>query len=171
MRWMLVAAGALVLALGTAHAQEKAKPADLAIENGHTVKIEYTLKDDAGQVLDTNKGKEALSYTAGQRQIIPGLEKALNGLKAGQEKKVSIPPEEGYGTVNPKAQIEVPKEAVPPGVTVGARLTGRSQSGGPMVVRVKEIKEKTVVLDTNHPLAGQTLHFDVKILGVEPPKK
>lgn len=156
MKNLLAAVGVLMLALGTAQAQEKTKPAGAAIVNGSTVKLEYTLKDDGGQVLDTNKGKEALTYTAGQRQIIPGLEKALNGMRTGEEKKVSVPPEEGYGTLDPKAQIEVPKEAVPPGIMVGTRLQGRSQSGGPMVVRVKEI---------------QTLHFDVKILGVEPAKK
>jgi len=75
----------------------------------------------------------------------------------------------GSRTMDPKAQIEVPKEAIPPGAKVGTRLQGRSPTGQPQIVRVKEIKDKTVVLDTNHPLAGMTLHFDIKIVGVQPP--
>ncbi len=172
MRCVAAILGVLVLSLGVAHAQQKEKPPAAAIENGSMVKIEYTLKDDAGTVLDTNKGKNALAYTQGQRQIIPGLEKALMGMRAGEEKEVTVKPEDGYGKVDPKAEMEVSKEAVPPeALKVGAQLQGRSQTGQPFPARVKEVKEKTVVLDMNHPLAGKTLHFDVKILGVERPAK
>jgi FKBP-type peptidyl-prolyl cis-trans isomerase SlyD len=172
MRSVAATLGALLLSLGVAHAQQQEKPPAAAIENGSRVKLEYTLKDDAGAVLDTNKGKDALTYTQGQRQIIPGLEMALAGMRTGEEKKVTVKPEDGYGRVDPKAQMEVSKEAVPPdALKVGAQLQGRAPTGQPILARVKEIKDKTVVLDMNHPLAGKTLYFDVKILGVERPAK
>jgi FKBP-type peptidyl-prolyl cis-trans isomerase SlyD len=172
MRSLAIILGVLALSLGVAHAQQQEKPPAAAIENGSRVKIEYTLKDDAGTVLDTNKGKEALTYTQGQRQIIPGLETALAGMRAGEEKKVTVKPEDGYGKVDPKAQMEVDKQAVPPNaLKVGAQLLGHGPNGQPIPARVKEIKDKTVVLDMNHPLAGKTLYFEVKILGVERPAK
>ena len=171
MRNIVATLGALLLIAGAAHAQQQEKAPGPTIEDGSTVRIEYTLKDESGQVLDTNKGREPLSYKQGGQQIIPGLENALKGMRAGQEKKISIKPEEGYGPLDPKAQIEVPKEAIPPAAKVGDRLQGRTPTGQPQVVRVKEVKEKTVVLDTNHPLAGMILHFDIKIVAVQPPTK
>ncbi len=161
------------LMLGVAEAQsgEKEKATSPAIENGSKVELEYTLTDDGGKVLDSNKGGTPLTFTHGQRQLIPGLENALDGMHAGEEKKVTVPPAEGYGEVDPKAVTEVPKESIPAeALNVGAELVARNQSGARRMVRVKEIKEKTVVIDLNHPLAGKTLHFDVKVLGVEPPK-
>ena len=102
----------------------KAKAGDPAIGNGSTVKLEYTLTDDKGVLLDTNKEKEPLVYTHGQGQIIPGLEKALIGLHAGDAKHVVIRPEEAYGPFRPEAVVEVPKERIPEKLhTVGAHLT------------------------------------------------
>ena len=143
-----------------------------AIEKGSSVKIEYTLKDDKGAVLDTNTGKEALAFTQGAKQIIPGLDNALLGMKAGDSKKVTVKPEDGYGPVDPKAEAEVPKNVLPQGAAVvGTRLLARGQDGQPRPVTVKAVKDTTVLLDLNHPLAGQTLFFDVKVVSVEPPAK
>jgi FKBP-type peptidyl-prolyl cis-trans isomerase SlyD len=161
-------AAALVLLFAPAAMAQTAT--DRTVENGSNVSIEYTLKDEGGQVLDTNKGKNPLTFTQGQQQIIPGLERELVGMHAGEEKKVVVKPEDGYGPVVPNAQTEVPKDAVPKeGLKVGTPLMARSGSGETRPVVVKEIKENTVVLDLNHPLAGKTLFFDVKVLGVEPP--
>lgn len=144
------------------------KAGDPAIGHGSTVKLEYTLTDDKGALLDTNKEKEPLVYTHGQGQIIPGLEKALIGLRTGDAKHVVIRPEEAYGPIRPEAVVEVPKERIPEKLqTVGAHLVAQRKDGQPMHAFVKEVKEKTVVLDTNHPLAGKALTFDVKIVGVE----
>jgi FKBP-type peptidyl-prolyl cis-trans isomerase SlyD len=141
------------------------------VQNGSSVSIEYTLKDEGGQVLDTNKGKSPLTFTQGQQQIIPGLERELIGMHAGDEKKVVVKPEDAYGPIVPNAQTEVPKDVVPKeGLKVGTALMARSGSGETRPVVVKEIKENTVVLDLNHPLAGKTLFFDVKVLGVDAPK-
>jgi FKBP-type peptidyl-prolyl cis-trans isomerase SlyD len=155
----------LLLAAAPAMAQSK-----IAIEKGSSVKIEYTLKDDKGAVIDTNAGKDALAFTQGSQQIIPGLDKALLGMKVGDSKKVTVKPEDGYGNVDPKAEAEVPKTALPEGAAVvGTRLLARGQDGQPRPVTVKAVKDTTVVLDLNHPLAGKTLFFDVKIVSVEPP--
>jgi FKBP-type peptidyl-prolyl cis-trans isomerase SlyD len=165
----LVAPLALSLLLAAAPAMAQPK---MAIEKGSSVKIEYTLKDDKGAVLDTNAGKDALAFTQGAQQIIPGLDKALLGMKAGDSKKVTVKPEEAYGAVDPKAEAEVPKAALPDGAAVvGTRLLARGQDGQPRPVTVKAVKDTTVLLDLNHPLAGKTLFFDVKVVSVEPPAK
>ena len=146
-----------------------AQPA-AAIEKGSSVKIEYTLKDDKGAVLDTNAGKDALAFTQGAQQIIPGLDRALLGMKAGDSKKVTVKPEDAYGPVDPKAEAEVPKDVLPQGAAVvGTRLLARGEDGQPRPVTVKAVKDTTVLLDLNHPLAGQTLFFDVKVVSVDPP--
>jgi FKBP-type peptidyl-prolyl cis-trans isomerase SlyD len=159
-------------AMTTAEAQTAPAPAPPSIEHGSTVLLEYTLKDDdTGTVLDTNKGGSPISYTQGEQQIIPALERQLTGLHAGDEKKVVLKPEEAYGTVDPSAQTEVAKELLPQdALGVGKRLMARDASGEERPVTIKEVKDKTVVLDLNHPLAGKTLSFDIKVLSVDPPK-
>jgi len=171
-RHLLAAALVLSTPMATAPQTPPAQaPAAPAIEKGSTVHLEYTLKDDAGALLDTNKGQAPLTYTQGEEQILPGLEKELIGLHAGDEKKVAVKPEDGYGPVDPSAQTEVPKEMLPQSaLTVGTRLMARNAVGEGRPVRVKEIKEQTVILDLNHPLAGRILLFEVKVLAVDPPK-
>jgi FKBP-type peptidyl-prolyl cis-trans isomerase SlyD len=157
----------VALAASTAFAQTPA-PGPGAVQNGSTVSLEYTLKNEGGEVLDTNKGGNPLVFVHGQQQIIPGLERELVGMRPGEEKKVVVKPADGYGEAVPGAQQEVPKDAIPKeGLKVGSTLTARSGSGETRPVVVKEIKDKTVVLDFNHPLAGKTLYFDVKVLGVK----
>jgi len=149
-------------------AQTMAKPA-VVIQTGSMVAFDYTLTDESGTVIDSSKGKEPMHYVHGKGQIIPGLEKELEGLPVGGEKKVTVKPEDGYGKLNPNAVQEVPKEKVPPNaLKVGAVLVGTNKDGSPIPMTVREIKEKTVVMDLNHPLAGKTLVFDVKVIDVEP---
>jgi FKBP-type peptidyl-prolyl cis-trans isomerase SlyD len=168
---LLVAALLLWGAPSAAPAQPASGSAPPTIEQGSTVQLEYTLKDEAGTVLDTNKGAAPLTYTHGERQIIPGLEKQLAGLHTGDEKKIVLKPEDGYGTVDPSAHTEVDKNLLPKeALTVGSRLMARTATGEERPVTVKEVKDKTVVLDLNHPLAGKTLVFDIRVLGVAPPK-
>ena len=168
---LLLSAPVAANAQATPAAVPSAAPSATTVENGSTVKLEYTLKDDAGTVLDSNKGQEPLSFTQGGQQLMPGLEKQLIGMHVGEEKKVVLKPEDAYGPNDPNAQAEVPKTALPPeALNVGTRLMARNQAGETRPVTVKEIKENTVVLDLNHPLAGKTLVFEVKVLGVEPPK-
>ena len=153
-------------------AQTPSAPAGPAIEDGSIVRIEYTVTDEAGKLLDSNKGGKAVQFTHGRQEMLPGVERQLLGMHPGEEKKLVVTPEEGYGPVDPAAQTEVPKNLVPPEAQeVGKRLVARNRSGTPRMVIVKEVKEETVVLDLNHPLAGKTLLFDVKVLGVDPPQK
>ena len=148
---------------------QSTKTEENVIKNGSVVSVEYTVSGEDGKVIDSNKGKEPLKYTQGMHQMIPGFEREVVGMKVGGEKHFKIKPEDGYGAVNPNAVQEVPKEKIPAeGLKVGTMLTARNAQGQMMQVRVREIKDKTVVLDLNHPLAGRTLVFDVKVLKIEP---
>ncbi len=141
------------------------------VKDGATVSLEYTLSGEDGKVIESNKGKEPLRYVDGRSQIIPGLEKALEGMKAGGEKKVTVKPEDAYGPVDPNAYREVPKENVPAdSLKEGMALFAKNAEGEMFPVRVKEVKDKSVVIDMNHPLAGKILVFDVKIIDVQPPQ-
>jgi FKBP-type peptidyl-prolyl cis-trans isomerase SlyD len=166
-----LAAAAIAVVCSWSAASAQAPSSANVIKDGSMVSLEYTLTGDDGKVIDSNKGKEPLRYVDGREQIIPGLEKALEGLPAGAEKKVTVKPEDGYGQVDPKNFQEVPKEAVPAdSLQVGTTLVAQNAQGQQFPVRVHEIKEKTVVMDMNHPLAGKTLYFEVKVLDVKQPE-
>jgi FKBP-type peptidyl-prolyl cis-trans isomerase SlyD len=140
------------------------------IADGCTVRIEYTLRDDAGALIDSSEGREPLTYIHGRDEIIPGLEQGLAGLRAGDQRQVTVAPEDAYGLVDPTARLEVPRRAVPPEALVpGKQLMARTPSGDSQIVVVKEVGEENVVLDLNHPLAGRTLHFDVRVVDVSAP--
>ena len=113
-------------------------------------------------------GKDPLVFTQGAHEIIPGLEKKLSGLKVGESKQIEVSAEEGYGPVDPQRKQEVEKMKIPEDARkVGAKLTGQGPDGRMMFAQVTEVKEETVVLDLNHPLAGKKLFFDIKVLKVE----
>ena len=151
-----------------AAAAQSTKSDNKIVKDGSEVSLQYTLSGEDGKLIESNKGKEPLKYTHGQKQIIPGLEKGLAGMKVGDEKRVKVKPEDAYGPVNKEAFQEFPKEKIPPeGLKVGAVLTARGPQGQALPVRVHQIKEKTVVLDLNHPMAGKTLVFDVKVLDIQ----
>ncbi|MFQ5328614.1 MAG: peptidylprolyl isomerase [Thermodesulfobacteriota bacterium] len=140
----------------------------MTVAAGKEISIEYTLKLEDESVIDSNVGGDPLTFVHGAQQIIPGLEDALLGLKVGDNKEVTVTPKDGYGIVSKEAFAEVPREQIPEdGLKVDAQLEGTNTDGQPIVGRVAEINEKTVLIDFNHPLAGKTLHFDVKILNVQ----
>ena len=139
------------------------------IRNGSVVRFEYTLSGENGEVIESNKGKDPVTYTHGQHEVIPGLEKELSGMKVNEEKNICLQPEEAYGAVDPKGFKEVPKTEIPAAaIEVGTPLSARSSEGEDVIIRVHEVKQKTVILDFNHPLAGKTLNFDVKVIDIEP---
>lgn len=141
---------------------------DKVVMDGAVISLQYTLSGEDGKTIESNKGQQPMKYTQGAKQIIPGLEKALAGMKVGEEKRVKFKPEDGYGPVNDKAFQEFPKEKVPQEMQkVGAQLMLKGPQGQALPVRVKEIKEKTVLMDMNHPMAGKTLVFDIKILDIQ----
>lgn len=129
------------------------------------VNIHYTLKDDDGNVLDSSEGKEPLKYLAGSANIIPGLEKALVGKAVGDAVQTSIPPEEAYGERVDAGIQQVPRDAFPAGqeIEVGMMFQAQTPDGGTQQLSVAGVEGDTITIDANHPLAGQTLHFDVKV--------
>jgi FKBP-type peptidyl-prolyl cis-trans isomerase SlyD len=141
------------------------------IKNGSLVRFEYTLSDEDGKVLQSNKGKDPITYTHGLHEVIPGLEKGLSGMEINEEKSFCVQPEEGYGPLDPNAFKEVPKTEIPAAAQkVGTALNARGPEGDNHVIHVCEVKQETVMLDFNHPLAGKTLNFDVKVLDIEAKK-
>lgn len=139
----------------------------MTVSSGKRVSLEYTLKLDDQSVVDSNVGGEPLKVTQGKHELVPGLEKALEGMAVGEKKNVTVAPTEAYGTVDPKAFQEVDKKLLPPDTAkVGTQLEGTTADGRKVFPRISEVKNETVVLDFNHPLAGKTLHFDVKVLEV-----
>ncbi|MGI9590082.1 MAG: FKBP-type peptidyl-prolyl cis-trans isomerase [Myxococcota bacterium] len=170
-RWLVIVLGITSFGLATAGAQEEAsdpKKETNVVEAGSTVGIEYKLTLEDGTVVDQNVGEEALRFEQGAGQIIPGLDKELLGMQAGESKQVKVTPEDGYGPINPDAYTEVPVSELPEDArTPGAELMARDESGRSQRLRVDKIEGETATLDFNHPLAGKTLVFDVKILEVQ----
>lgn len=137
----------------------------LKVADGIVVSLDYTLRLDDGQVIDSSDGRESLQFLQGQGQIIPGLEQALYGMEVGEEKDVEVMPEDGYGETDPEAYQMVPHDLFPTDMELseGMGLRMRDEAGQPLEAYVAEVNPDGVLLDFNHPLAGETLFFHVKI--------
>lgn len=127
------------------------------------ITLEYTLKDDDGNVLDSSDQMGPLDYIHGYRQLIPGLEKALEGREASESFSLTVAPQNAYGDIDPRAVFEVSRSQFPPGTQLEVGM--EFEASGHHVV-VTGIDGDIIRLDANHPLAGKTLHFDVKIVSV-----
>ncbi len=136
---------------------------DVAIADGTKVSLEYTLTLPDKSVADSNVGQAPITFLQGAHEIVPGLEKALDGMKAGQKRRIDVAAQDAYGPYNNKLRQTVDKEKLPKDVKVGDIL----QAADNRLVKVLEVNEKKVLIDLNHPLAGKTLTFDVNILNVE----
>jgi FKBP-type peptidyl-prolyl cis-trans isomerase SlyD len=137
----------------------------LKIKDGVVVSLEYILRLDDGEIIDASEG-EALEYLHGQGEIIPGLEKALVGLTVGDSKKVTVGPDQAYGDVNMEAFEIVPRSMFPDDLELeeGLELSLRdAETNEPFDATIAEVRENEVMLDFNHPLAGETLHFEISI--------
>lgn len=154
---MMVAAGCLG-AGESAFAQ-----GELVIADGMKVSLEYTLTLPDKSVADSNVGQEPITFVQGAHEIVPGLEKALDGMKAGQKRRIEVTAQDAYGPYNNKLRQSIEKEKLPKDVKVGDIL----QASDNRLVKVLEVNEKKVLIDLNHPLAGKALTFDVNILKVE----
>ncbi|MBB3183142.1 FKBP-type peptidyl-prolyl cis-trans isomerase SlyD [Halomonas fontilapidosi] len=139
----------------------------MQIAQNSVVAFHYTLTNDSGEVLDSSEGREPLTYLHGAGNIIPGLEKELEGHATGEKLQVKVSPEEGYGDVQPQLVQEVPRDAFQgvENVEPGMQFQAQTQ-GGPLMVTVTQVDGDTVTVDGNHPLAGQPLNFDVEIAEV-----
>jgi len=138
----------------------------MKIENGKKVTLHYKGKHEDGSVFDESTGKDPLEFTIGGNQVIPGFELGVIGLEAGDTKTIEIEPKDAYGDFRDDLLAEVPRTNVPEGTVVGTQLQTEI-NGQPIPVTVKEIKDETVIIDANHPLAGKKLIFDLEVVGVE----
>lgn len=138
------------------------------VTNTDTVKVHYTGKTDDGTVFDSSVEREPLQFTMGQGQLIPGFEKAVEGLAVGESTNVRIPADEAYGDVRPDMVVDIEKNQIPPDINpeLGMQLQIQQPNGQPLGVTVKAITETHVTLDANHPLAGEALTFDIELVEI-----
>ena len=131
------------------------------------VSLDYTLTVD-NEVVDTSEDSEPIVFLQGHGNIIPGLEQALYGLAAGEQKEVVVQPADGYGELDPEAFADVPRKEFPPQIPmeVGIELQMRDKSGDILDARIDAVDEDTVRLDFNHPLAGKQLNFSVTVVSL-----
>jgi peptidylprolyl isomerase len=140
----------------------------MTIKNGYKVKVEYEGKFESGEVFDSTEkhGGEALEFIPGTGMLVPGFEKAVVGMKEGEEKEITLKPEEAYGNPNSDYIQKVPKDKFPEGAKVGLQI-GIPTPNGQIPATIKEIGESEITLDMNHPLAGKTLIFKIKVVSFE----
>ncbi len=139
----------------------------MQIAQNSVVAFHYTLTNNAGEVLDSSEGREPLTYLHGAGNIIPGLEKELEGRAAGEKLTATIEPGDGYGEKQDQLVQQVPRDAFQGVESVEPGMQFQAQTeGGPLMVTVTGVEGDTVTVDGNHPLAGQTLNFDVEIATV-----
>ena len=144
----------------------------MVIKQGDKIKVEYTGTLESGKVFDSSEGKKPLEFTAGTGMVIPGFDKAVIGMKKGEEKKFSIKPENAYGELKKELKKEIPRTALPkdkePKVGMGLMMNSPQ---GQIPARISAVTKDKVTLDFNHPLAGKTLNFKIKIADITPNKK
>lgn len=137
------------------------------VTDGQVVSMDYTLRVD-GKVVDSSEGGEPLEYLHGAANIIPGLEREMEGMAVGESKTVIVSAADGYGEVNDEAFIEAPVSEFPEDMPLkpGLEMELAGPEGQPMYARVESIEGENVTLNMNHPLAGKELHFDVKVINL-----
>lgn len=139
------------------------------VKNTDTVLVHYTGTTDDGVTFDSSRQREPLEFTLGQGQLIPGFEKAVEGLKVGESTQIRIPAEEAYGEVREDMVVEIERTKIPTDINpeLGMQLQIQQPNGQAMPVIVKDINETHVTLDANHPLAGQALTFDIELVEIK----
>ena len=139
----------------------------MPVKDGDTVLVHYTGKLDNGEEFDSSRGIEPLEFTLGTGAVIPGFEHAVNGLEKGASVTVRIEPADAYGERSEEMLIAVPKSDLPDEITpeIGLQLVLHTEQG-PMEVELSEIREDEVILDANHPLAGEALTFEIELVDI-----
>ena len=139
-----------------------------SVSAGMVVFFHYTLTNDAGEKIDTSRGREPVPYLHGAENIVPGLEKHLEGAVVGAKIEAVVAPEEGYGTRDPEWPQPVERTQFPDNVDlqVGMAFVAQGPEGQRMQMRIVAMDDTTVMVDANHPLADMTLHFDVEIVSL-----
>jgi len=139
------------------------------VKSGDKVKVHYHGKLTNGETFDSSEGRQPLEFTVGQGMVIKGFDEGVKGMKVGDKKTINIPVVDAYGPVNPEMLIEFPKERFPEGMNpeVGMPLNMTNSNGENFRVIIAEVKPESVILDANHPLAGEDLVFDVELVSIE----
>ena len=138
------------------------------VQSGDTVKVHYHGTLPTGETFDSSSGRDPLEFKVGEGQVIPGFDNALIDMEIGQSKKVEIPMMEAYGPAHEEMVFKFPKANFPEDFTpeVGMSVNMRDQQGNPVPVIIVGIEEEVVVLDANHPLAGQDLIFQIELVEI-----
>ncbi len=136
------------------------------IEPGRVATIHYTLRNDDGDILDSSDGGEPISYLQGYGNVVPGLDKALEGKSVGDKLDVVVEPAEGYGEADEDSQRALPRSAFPEDIEAGMQLLAEGDDGQVTPIWVLGIEDETVFIDLSHPLAGERLHFAIEIVEV-----
>jgi peptidylprolyl isomerase len=136
-------------------------------KSGDTVRVHYTGTLNNGEEFDSSRGGEPLTFTLGDGNVIPGFDSAVSGMNVGDEKRVTIPPEEAYGPRREELTLSVPREELPTDLQLyeGAQLR-MEQGDQVMIVTVRKLDDESVTLDANHELAGQALTFDLRLVEI-----
>ena len=138
------------------------------IKKDSVVSLSYILKNENGEELDRFETANPLAYMHGHGQIVPGLENVLEGLAIGDKKEVTVTPQGGYGEVQPQLKMKVSRNKFPADVNIepGMQFSSKMEDGREIPFTVQAIEDGAVMLDGNHPLAGETLHFSVEVVEV-----
>jgi len=141
----------------------------MAIKKGDKIKVEYTGTLDDGKVFDSSEGKPPLEFEVGARKIIKGFDEAVIGMKKGEEKEIKLEPKDAYGDLNPTLVKKVPRDKIPkePEPKPGMILALGTPDGQQIPARITEVSDTDVTIDLNHPLAGKTLTFKIKVVDIE----
>lgn len=136
------------------------------ITEGKVGIIHYTLRDDAGEVLDSSRDGDPMPYLHGAQNIVPGLEQALDGKSVGETFSVKVAPADGYGERSGEPPVAVPLADLPDGIPVGAQLLVQTEQGHHFPVWVERLDAENGYLTADHPLAGQNLNFEIEVVAV-----
>jgi peptidylprolyl isomerase len=139
------------------------------VKKGDKIKVHYHGRLTSGETFDKSEGREPLEFEVGSGMVIKGFDDGVTGMTVGDKKTVNIPADEAYGPQNPDMVIEMPKDRFPKDmeIEIGMPLAMSDGQGQQFQVVIKEIKDEVVMLDANHPLAGQDLIFDLELVSID----
>ncbi len=141
------------------------------VQSGDLVQVHYTGQLENGTVFGSSRDGDPVQFRAGGKEMLPGISQAVLGMEEGEAKSITVPPEQGFGPRQEQLQQNVPRSALPEEAKVGDQLQAQTGDGQKIPVWVRDINDQTAVVDGNHPLAGQTLTFEIQLLAIVSPSE